>query len=48
MNRLTDAGVNVHELMDAGRLEELPRTDMYVRDHRFDQDAAAKADPRKH
>jgi len=26
-------------LMDSGRLEVLPWTDMYVRDHRFDQDA---------
>ena len=25
--------------MDTGRLEVLPWTDMYVRDHRFDQDA---------
>jgi len=39
LKRLTDAGVNVQELMDAGRLEVLPWTDMYVRDHRFDQDA---------
>ena len=31
--RLTDAGINVQELMDAGRLEMLPWTDMYVRDH---------------
>lgn len=39
LKRLTDAGVNVQELMDAGRLEVLPWTEMYVRDHRFDQDA---------
>jgi hypothetical protein len=26
-------------MMDAGQLEVLPWTDMYVRDHRFDQDA---------
>ena len=39
LKRLTDAGVNVQELMDDGRLEVLPWTDMYVRDHRFDQDA---------
>ena len=38
LKRLTDAGVNVQELMDAVRLEVLPWTDMYVRDHRFDQD----------
>ena len=39
LKRLTDAGINVQELMDTGRLEVLPWTDMYVRDHRFDQDA---------
>src|SRR5882672_465255 len=39
LKRLTDAGINVQELMDSGRLEVLPWTDMYVRDHRFDQDA---------
>src|SRR5271170_7548535 len=36
---LTEADINVQELMDTGRLEVLPWTDMYVRDHRFDQDA---------
>jgi hypothetical protein len=39
LKRLTDAGMNVEELMETGRLEVLPWTDMYVRDHRFDQDA---------
>src|SRR6266851_4700830 len=39
LKRLADAGVNVQDLMDAGRLEVLPWTDMYVRDHRFDQNA---------
>ena len=39
LKRLTEAGVNVQELMDTGRLEVLPWTDVYVRDHRFDQDA---------
>jgi hypothetical protein len=39
LKRLTGAGVDVQELMDTGRLEVLPWTDMYVRDHRFDQDA---------
>jgi hypothetical protein len=39
LTRLTDAGVHVRELMEAGRLEVLPWTDMYVRDHRFDQEA---------
>ncbi len=39
LKRLAEAGINVQELMDAGQLEVLPWTDMYVRDHRFDQDA---------
>lgn len=39
LRRLSDAGINVQEMMDIGRLEVLPWTDMYVRDHRFDQDA---------
>jgi hypothetical protein len=39
LKRLAEAGVNVQELMDTGRLELVPWTDMYVRDHRFDQDA---------
>jgi hypothetical protein len=34
-----EAGINVQEVMETGRLEVLPWTDMYVRDHRFDQDA---------
>src|SRR5260370_20593419 len=38
LKRLTDAGMNVKELMHTGRLEVLPWTDMYVRDRRFDQD----------
>jgi hypothetical protein len=37
--RLTEAGINVQEGMDTGRLDVLPWTDMYVRDRRFDQDA---------
>jgi hypothetical protein len=36
---LSAAGINVQEVMETGRLEVLPWTDMYVRDHRFDQDA---------
>jgi|SRR5277367_2443975 MEDS: MEthanogen/methylotroph, DcmR Sensory domain len=36
---LADTGINVEEMMAAGQLEVLPGTDMYVRDHRFDQDA---------
>jgi KaiC/GvpD/RAD55 family RecA-like ATPase len=39
LKRLAEAGINVQEMMDTGRLEVLPWTDMYVRDHRFDQDA---------
>jgi hypothetical protein len=39
LRRLAEAGINVEKMMDAGRLEVLPWTDMYVRDHRFDQDA---------
>jgi hypothetical protein len=39
LNRLAQAGINVQEMMDTGQLEVLPWTDMYVRDHRFDQDA---------
>jgi len=39
LKRLADAGINVKEMMDAGRLEVLPWTEMYVRDHRFDQEA---------
>lgn len=39
LSRLSNAGINVQEVMDTGRLEVLPWTDMYVRDHEFDQDA---------
>jgi hypothetical protein len=39
LRRLAEAGLNVQEMMDAGRLEVLPWTDMYVRDHCFDQNA---------
>src|SRR5580704_19129295 len=39
LKRLAEAGINVQEVMDAGQLEVLPWTDLYVRDHRFDQDA---------
>jgi MEDS: MEthanogen/methylotroph, DcmR Sensory domain len=39
LKRLAESGINVQEAMEAGRLEVLPWTDMYVRDHRFDQDA---------
>jgi hypothetical protein len=36
---LAEAGINVQEVMESGGLEVLPWTDMYVRNHRFDQDA---------
>src|SRR6266852_2375654 len=39
LKRLAEAGIHVQEMMDTGRLEVLPWTDAYVRDHRFDQDA---------
>ena len=39
LKRLAEAGINVQEMMDTGQLELVPWTDMYVRDHRFDQDA---------
>src|SRR5258708_34682286 len=39
LRRLAEAGINVQKTMGAGQLEVLPWTDMYVRDHRFDQDA---------
>ena len=39
IKRLAETGIKVEELMAAGQLEVLPWTDMYVRDHHFDQDA---------
>lgn len=39
LKHLAESGINVEEMMAAGQLEVLPWTDMYVRDHRFDQDA---------
>src|SRR5713226_9179832 len=39
LKRLGEAGINVQQAMAAGRLEVLPWSDTYVRDHRFDQDA---------
>jgi hypothetical protein len=39
LKRLAGSGIDVQEMMDIGQLEVLPWTDMYVRDHRFDQDA---------
>jgi hypothetical protein len=39
LKRLAEAGVDVERMLQTGQLEVLPWTDMYVRDHRFDQDA---------
>src|SRR5260370_34302547 len=39
LKRLGEAGINVQQAMAAGRLEVLPWSDTYVRDHRFYQDA---------
>ena len=39
LKRLAAAGIDVQRMMETGQLELLPWTDMYVRDHRFDQDA---------
>ena len=39
LRQLADAGVNVQVAMGIGQLQVLPWTDLYVRDHRFDQDA---------
>jgi MEDS: MEthanogen/methylotroph, DcmR Sensory domain len=36
---LADGGINVQAVMETGHLEVLPWTDMYVRNHQFDQDA---------
>src|ERR1700758_687745 len=37
--RLAQGGMNVQLMMETGQLEVLPWSDMYVRDHHFDQDA---------
>lgn len=39
LKRLAEDGIDVNKMIDTGQLEVLPWTDMYVRDHRFDQDA---------
>ena len=39
LKRLAEDGIDVKKMIDIGQLEVLPWTDMYVRDHRFDQDA---------
>ena len=43
MKRLAEAGIDVQKMMDTGQLEVVPWTDVYVRDHRFDQDAMLTA-----
>jgi hypothetical protein len=39
LKRFTEAGIDVREMMDTGQLEVPPWTDIYVRDHQFDQDS---------
>jgi hypothetical protein len=39
LRRLAEDGIDVNKMIDTGQLEVLPWTDLYVRDHRFDQDA---------
>jgi hypothetical protein len=43
LKRLAEAGIDVQKIMDTGQLEVVPWTDVYVRDHRFDQDAMLAA-----
>src|ERR1700751_5456522 len=43
LKRLAEAGIDVEKMMDAGQLEVVPWTDVYVRDHRFDQSAMLTA-----
>src|SRR5713226_9319672 len=43
LKRLAGAGIDVQKMMDTGQLEVAPWTDVYVRDHRFDQDAMLTA-----
>lgn len=39
LKRLAEDGIDVKKMIETGQLEVLPWTDMYVRDHQFDQDA---------
>jgi len=39
LKRLAEAGIDVQQALAAGRLEVLPWSDAYVRDHQFDQNA---------
>src|ERR1700686_5592719 len=43
LKRLAEAGIDVQKMMDTSQLEVVPWTDVYVRDHRFDQDAMLTA-----
>src|SRR6476646_3255435 len=43
LKRLAEAGIEVQKMMDTSQLEVVPWTDVYVRDHRFDQDAMLTA-----
>jgi hypothetical protein len=43
LKRLAEAGIDVQKMMGTGQLEVVPWTDVYVRDHRFDQDAMLTA-----
>ena len=38
LKRLAEGGIDVQEMMGTGQLEVVPWTDVYVRDHRFDQE----------
>jgi MEDS: MEthanogen/methylotroph, DcmR Sensory domain len=41
--RLAEAGIDVRKMLDSGQLEVVPWTEVYVRDHRFDQDTTLAA-----
>src|SRR3989475_12552983 len=43
LKRLAEAGIDVQKMMGSGQLEMVSWTDVYVRDHRFDQDAMLTA-----
>jgi hypothetical protein len=43
LKRLAEAGIDVLKMMETGQLEVALWTDVYVRDHRFDQDAMLTA-----
>ena len=43
LKRLAEAGIDVQKMMETSQLEVVPWTDVYVRDHQFDQDAMLTA-----